>query len=48
MSAQTLRKIGWFFLRDLAIARSYRAIFVFEMPLQMATNESESSNARRL
>jgi ABC-2 type transport system permease protein len=29
--ARTLKKIGWFFLRDLAIARSYRLIFVFEI-----------------
>jgi ABC-2 type transport system permease protein len=28
--SQPLRKVYWFFLRDLAIARSYRAIFVFE------------------
>jgi ABC-2 type transport system permease protein len=31
MTARTLRKIGWFFLRDLAIARSYRVVFLFEM-----------------
>ena len=30
-SARALRKIAWFFLRDLAIARSYRMVFVFEM-----------------
>jgi ABC-2 type transport system permease protein len=30
-AAVTLRKIGWFFLRDLAIARSYRAVLVFEL-----------------
>jgi ABC-2 type transport system permease protein len=31
MSGRTLRKIGWFFLRDLSIARSYRSMFVFQM-----------------
>jgi ABC-2 type transport system permease protein len=31
ISVRTLRKIGWFFFRDLAIARSYRALFVFEL-----------------
>jgi ABC-2 type transport system permease protein len=30
MRPRTLRKIGWFFLRDLAIARSYRVVFLFE------------------
>lgn len=30
IGARTLQKIGWFFLRDLAIARSYRIMFVFE------------------
>jgi ABC-2 type transport system permease protein len=30
MSQRTLRKIGWFFWRDLAIARSYRVLFLFE------------------
>jgi ABC-2 type transport system permease protein len=29
--AGALRKVGWFFLRDLAIARSYRIMFLFEM-----------------
>jgi ABC-2 type transport system permease protein len=31
MTGRTIRKIGWFFLRDLAIARSYRVVFLFEM-----------------
>ena len=31
MIGPALRKIYWFFLRDVAIARSYRVLFVFEM-----------------
>jgi ABC-2 type transport system permease protein len=31
MTSRILRKIIWFFRRDLAIARSYRVVFVFEM-----------------
>lgn len=31
ISGSLLGKIGWFFLRDLAIARSYRVLFLFEM-----------------
>lgn len=31
IGVRTLRKIGWFFLRDLAIARSYRLVFLFEL-----------------
>ena len=31
ISDRTERKIGWFFFRDLAIARSYRLLFVFEL-----------------
>jgi len=31
MTGLALRKIGWFFLRDLSIARSYRVMFVFEL-----------------
>lgn len=31
MSGRTFRKIGWFFRRDLVIARSYRVMFLFEM-----------------
>jgi ABC-2 type transport system permease protein len=31
ISTCTLRTMGWFFFRDLAIARSYRLLFVFEM-----------------
>jgi ABC-2 type transport system permease protein len=28
---RALQKAGWFFLRDLAIARSYRVVFLFEL-----------------
>jgi ABC-2 type transport system permease protein len=31
MGSRPLRKIGWFFLRDFSIARSYRATFVLEL-----------------
>jgi ABC-2 type transport system permease protein len=30
-SIRAIQKIGWFFLRDLAIARSYRTLFLFEL-----------------
>jgi ABC-2 type transport system permease protein len=30
-ASSTLRKIGWFFTRDLSIARSYRVMFLFEI-----------------
>jgi ABC-2 type transport system permease protein len=31
MIGQTVRKIAWFFRRDLSIARSYRIMFLFDM-----------------